>query len=92
MPTSMSDSAWDIRRDGRAWKGEEFRQRIELRPEKLEVMDGKLLWDDDERLALLGLLLENVGADRAVRLGDPAVWRAAVEGLNRTGAGSESSQ
>jgi hypothetical protein len=42
---------------------------------------GKLLWDDDQRLALLGLLLENVGADAAVRLGDPAVWRAAVQDL-----------
>ena len=69
-----------------------FTDAEELRPEKLEVMDGKLLWDDDERLALLGLLLENVGADRAVRLGDPAVWRAAVEGLSRSGAGAEGSQ
>jgi hypothetical protein len=31
---------------------------------------------------LLGLLLENVGADRAVRLGDPSVWRSAVEALS----------
>ena len=82
MPTSMSDSAWDIRREGRAWKDEEAWQRYDLTPEKLEMIHGKLLWDDDERVKLLGLLLENVGADRAVRLGDPAVWRAAVEGLN----------
>lgn len=86
MPTSMSDSAWDIRREGRAWKVEEARQRIELRPEKLEVIDGKLLCDDDERVQLLGLLLENLGAHRAVRLRDPVVWRAAVEGLTEAGA------
>jgi hypothetical protein len=85
MPTTMSDSAWDIRRDGRAWKGEEARQRFDLTPEKLEMIGGKILWDDDERVKLLGLLLENVGADRAVKLGDPAVWRAAVEGLSRAG-------
>jgi hypothetical protein len=30
---------------------------------------------------MLGLMLENVGADQAVRLGDPAVWRAAVAAL-----------
>jgi hypothetical protein len=36
---------------------------------------GKLLWGDDQRLLLLGLPLEDVGADAAVRLGDPAVWR-----------------
>lgn len=88
MPTSISDSAWDIRREGRAWRREEARQRFELTPEKLEMIDGKILWDDDQRVQLLGLLLENLGADRAVRLGDPAVWRAAVEGLGRAGNGS----
>jgi hypothetical protein len=52
-----------------------------LTPEKIEMCEGKLLWEDEERVALLGLLLENVGANAAVRLGDPAVWRAAIAGL-----------
>jgi hypothetical protein len=30
---------------------------------------------------LLGLLLENVGVDAAVRLGKPEVWRAAIRDL-----------
>ena len=77
----MQDSDWQIHRDGRAWNGEEAHQRWELTPEKLEMYEGRLLWTDDQRVELLGLLLENVGADRAVRLGDPAVWRAAVEAL-----------
>jgi hypothetical protein len=46
------------------------------------MFEGKLLWDDADRVNLLGLLLENVGADRAVRLGSPAVWRAAVAALD----------
>jgi hypothetical protein len=37
--------------------------------------------DDEERVLLLGLVLENLGADVAVRLGDPAVWKAAVASL-----------
>ena len=82
MTRSMNDSDWDIRREGHAWKGEEARQRWELTPEKLEMLDGRILWDEDERVTLLGLLLENVGADRAVRLGDPSVWRSAVEALS----------
>ena len=69
---------WDIRREGRAWSGEELRERRELMPEKLEVVEGRLLWDDEERLALLAMLLENVGIDRAVRLGDGDRWRAAI--------------
>ena len=71
---------WDIRRDGRAW-GAEARQRFQLTPEKFEMYRGKLFWSDEERLLLLGLLLENVGADAAVRIGDPAVWREAVAAL-----------
>jgi hypothetical protein len=55
--------------------------RYALTPEKLEMIGGKLLHDDEERLTLLALLLENVGADAAVRLGEPGVWRAAVAKL-----------
>jgi hypothetical protein len=59
-------------------------RRFEMAPEKLEMTKGKLLWSDQERIKLLGLLLENVGADQAVRLGDPDVWIAAVEDLKRS--------
>lgn len=76
-----SHVAWDIQRAGRAWATEEMWQRIELRSEKLEVIDGKILWDDEERVLLLGLLLEDLGADRAVRLGSAQVWRDAVASL-----------
>ena len=72
---------WDIRRDGRAWTGEEAMERYQLTPEKLEMVGGKLLWDDEQRLKLLGLLLENLGADRAVQLGSPDIWRAAIAEL-----------
>ena len=72
---------WDIRREGRAWEGKEAFERIELRPEKLEMYKGRLFFDDEERILLLGLLLENVGVDAAVRLGDPNVWRAAIANL-----------
>ena len=77
----MRDSDWDIHREGRAW-GDEAMQRWELTPEKMEMFEGKLLWFDEDRVKLLGLLLENVGADRAVRLGNPDVWRAAVRNLD----------
>ena len=75
-----ADVSWDIRRTGRAW-GEDAHDRYQLTPEKLEMYKGRLLWSDEERLLLLGLLLENVGADAAVRLGDPSVWREAVASL-----------
>jgi hypothetical protein len=76
----MTDRPWDIRREGRAWTDEAL-SRWMLTPEKFEMFDGKLFASDEERVTLLALLLENVGADAAVRLGDPAVWRAAVAEL-----------
>ena len=69
---------WDIRRTGRAWDGEEFEARWELTPEKFEVYDGKLLWYENDRVNLLGLLLEQVGMDVAVRLGRLETWEAAI--------------
>jgi hypothetical protein len=73
--------AWDIRREGRAWRGGEAMARFQLAPEKIEMIEGRLFWSDEDRLAMLGLLLENLGADAAVRLGDPSVWKAAVADL-----------
>jgi len=75
-----SDVDWDIRRVGRAWT-DEADDRWQLTPEKFEMYEGKLFWSDQERLLLLGLLLENVGVDAAVRLGNPSVWREAVASL-----------
>ena len=72
---------WEIRLEGRAWSGDEAHDRWELTPEKLEMYEGRLLWSPADRINLLGLLLENVGAAEVVRLGRPEVWREAVRGL-----------
>jgi hypothetical protein len=80
MPKPLSDSEWDIRRNGREWE-DEAHERFELTRGKIEMYEGKLFWEDSERVTMLALLLENLGADRAVRLGNPAVWRAAIEAL-----------
>ena len=72
---------WDFRPEGYSW-GERTRERLKPIEEfKLEVTDGKLLWDDEMRL-LAGLLIENVGLDRLVRLGDLDAWREAVRKLS----------
>jgi hypothetical protein len=72
---------WDIRNAGRSWGKDEAWNRFILKPEKIEMVGGKLLSTDEERETLLALLLENVGADQAVLLGDPSVWRAAIAKL-----------
>jgi len=74
---------WNITNEGRAWKGEEAFARYMLKPRKIELVGGKLLSSKEDRETLLALLLENVGADRAVQFGDPQVWRQAVAKLPR---------
>jgi len=71
---------WDIRRKGRHWRKEAM-ARYELTPGKIEMVDGQLFWSDQDRLMMIGLLLENVGVDAVVKLGDPQVWRDAVKSL-----------
>jgi hypothetical protein len=73
-PQPMPSVTWDIRREGRAWTADEAHARYELTPEKFEMWKGKLFWDDTQRLTLLALLLENVGA--IPKFGEPryATW------------------
>jgi hypothetical protein len=56
-------------------------ERCELTPERFEMHDGKLFLSEEERLTLLALLLENVGIDKAILLGDPSEWRKAIAEL-----------
>lgn len=86
-PTKPMAIHWDIRREGRAWGADEALDRYDLVSCKVEMTGGRLFWSDDQRLTMLALLLENVGVDKAVRLGDPAVWRAALAGLDEGGQG-----
>jgi hypothetical protein len=86
----MKRPKWRIENRGRAWGPEEALQRWDLTPEKFEMIDGRLFWSEAERLNLLGLLLENEGADKAVRLGDPEVWRRAVAQLGEADDGQDS--
>lgn len=77
---------FDIRREGRSWTNEEVDAKYrphETVPEKMELIDGKLFWSDEQRITMLGWMLEQVGADTAVRLGAPEVWREAVEEILR---------
>jgi hypothetical protein len=73
----------DIPLEGRTrpWTVEEFTIRLHGLPEKLELIGGRLYASEEELLIFLGFLLEEVGAARAVRLGDPDVWRRAVAEL-----------
>jgi len=80
--TTPGEIDWDIRRAGRSWTPAEFTARASrLLGMDLEISEGKLLGSDESRLLLLGMLLEGVGLDAAVRLGDPERWRAAVAAL-----------
>ena len=47
-------------------------------PEKFEVVEGKLFWNDEQRLHVLAMLLEALGLRRALTLCAPEAVRAAL--------------
>lgn len=69
---------FDIRLIGRNWTADEMARHEDL-PGRLEMVDGKLCLDEEQRLTLLGVLLEHIGTARAVSLGPLQAWVAAVE-------------
>jgi hypothetical protein len=71
---------WKIEREGREWKDEEFMSRIYQAPEKIEYVGG-IFVDEGERLTVLAMLLENLGIDKAVQLGDIQNWKVAIAEL-----------
>ncbi len=78
----MKPIEWDIRRKGRLWSHEEFDQRINQAPEKIEYVNG-IFASDRERLMVLGMLLENLGIDKAIRFGKLEDWKAAIEEMEK---------
>lgn len=73
---------WEIGLDPRRWTVDEFHARGEAFPEKMELIDGRLFWSQEERLALLAGLLEQVGLTEAVRLAPRELWLAALDRAN----------
>lgn len=80
---SFDPKEWNIHREGHQWTHEEFERRINQAPEKIEFTGG-IFTHERERLIVLAMLLENLGIDKAVRLGDPADWKAAVAELEQS--------
>ena len=78
----MKPIDWDIRREGRLWSHEEFDERINQAPEKIEYVNG-IFASNRERLMVLGMLLENLGIDKAVQFGRLEDWKAAIEDLEK---------
>lgn len=83
----MDKGEWDIRRQGRNWTADEFFRRIEQAPEKIEYVGG-IFTCEKERMTVLAMLLENLGIDKAVRLGGLADWKAAIAELEAETRGS----
>jgi len=72
---------WDIRREGRVWSHEEFERRVYQTPGKIEFKGGIFIYEED-RLTVLAMLLENLGIDKAVQLGNLEDWQAAISELD----------
>lgn len=78
----MKTPKWDIRRKGRRWSNEEFDERVYQAPDKIEYVDG-IFASERQRLIVLGMLLENLGIDKAIRFGRLDDWKAAIVDLEK---------
>ena len=54
-----------------------LQKRIYQAPEKIEYKGGIFIYES-ERLTVLAMLLENLGIDNAVQLGNLEDWKAAI--------------
>jgi hypothetical protein len=72
---------WDIRNESRPWTREEIQSRYlrMMMDLKDELSQGKLYNLEGTRMLVLGLLLENQGLDKAVRLGRIEDWELAIQ-------------
>lgn len=71
-----------IGNEPRIWTAARFTEWRDGLPEKWELLAGQISGGNEEELLhMLAGLLEHIGADRAVQLGDPEVWRRAVAKL-----------
>jgi len=83
-----STMKWNIQRQVRKWDRSEIEEKyFKLCPEKMELIEGKLFWTDEDRLNMLAMLLENVGMDAAVKLGDASFWGEAIDERLKSSAG-----
>jgi hypothetical protein len=71
LEEDFNPAEWDIRREGRKWTREEVDKRLYQASEKIEFAGG-IFTSDEERMTVLAMLLENLGIDVAVKLGNPA--------------------
>jgi hypothetical protein len=78
----MAPFEWDIRREGHRWTRAEVNRRLYQAPEKIEFAGG-IFTNEGERLTVLAMLLENLGIDKAVRLGKLEDWKAAIADLEK---------
>jgi len=71
---------WKIGPEPAALTREEFWARYDHlnMPEKFEASHNKLFWNDEQRLHVLGMLLEAVGLKRALELCPPESVQSAL--------------
>lgn len=69
---------WRFSRQGREWQSDESETRMKQLPEgwRIEIHKGRLGWNDEERLTVLAMLLENLGFQTVVSMGSCDDWES----------------
>lgn len=91
MTSNSQDVAWHLSRQGRSWSADEMVAKLDLLPAKLEALGGKVCLTVEQRLVLLAALIENIGTDIVVALGDLDIWRASIAAREQAEVAAHSS-
>lgn len=79
----MAEHTYQARREAGPVRYESWDRLLGMGELKLEVLDGQLGLPPEQQEALLGLLLETVGLDRALQLVPLERWRQALAAAER---------
>lgn len=77
---ALAGQHWSIGRAGKRWVGPDILAKLDALPMKLEVLEGKLFWDDAERVRVLAALMEQFGLDQVLQVAQIAAARDAEAG------------
>lgn len=69
---------WPIERTPKMFSGDDFFEMVDRFPARVDCCDGMIGENNQQRLLMLAMLIENIGIDAVVKIGPLQLWIDAV--------------
>ena len=70
---------WPIERRSKSFSGDAFTEMVERFPARVDCCDGMIGPDHERRMLMLAMLIENVGVDEVIKIGNAELWLEAAQ-------------